>query len=1050
MKFAHIADTHIKNLKYHYEYKIVFEQLYEELKNEQVDYIVHCGDIAHTKTQISPEFVEMCTDFFRNLADIAPTYIILGNHDGNLKNSTRQDALTPIADALEHPKLHLLKESGETTLDDKFTLNVLSVFDPDNWIEPTNYDKINIALYHGSISGCKTDIGWTMEYGENDIGIFDNFDYAFLGDIHKTDQVLDKEGRIRYAGSTIQQNHGETNNKGFLIWEIDNKENFTCRHTVLLNPKPFITIELTKKGRIPRGTNIQEGARLRLVTNNNLPLDKLRKAIDVAKMRFKPESITFLNRSAGERGTIEDKNNQLIKENLRDISVQEDLIAKYLKDYEADQETLDKVFDLNRKYNTLAEESEEVSRNIKWKINSFEWDNLFNYGEGNKINFDNLNGIVGIFGKNYSGKSSIIDGLLYTIYNSTSKNERKNLNVINQSKDGCFGKIKISVGDDTYHIERSSEKHIKRLKGEETLEAKTNVEFNSESAVTQEASNHNGLSRNGTDKNIRKMFGSLDDFLLTSMSSQLGALSFINEGSTRRKEILAKFLDLEVFEKKFKMAKEDVTDLRGALKRLEGKEFDQDIEAAEIELQMNIDQTQKQETKCESLKTEASSVKKEIKTLEEKIDSIPAEIIDIVKVKNLLQMKVDETTMLVKESNNLKKDCEEKTTLYKKIDKFLASFDIEELQVKKGLILEKSKALEEISTKIKDEENEHESAEKKVELLLEVPCGEEYSHCRFIRDAYSAKKRIPELKNKLFILNNQGKQFVDSIEELKPEAVDEHINKYEQVLERKNQLANQITQNKLQVEKNSSKKLQIEYEVGSLEEKIAEYEENKDAIENLEHLITEKIEKKALFKRKTSNFEHCRSKILNLYKEHGSLGQKLDNLLTQKQELADLRQEYTAYDLLLRCTHSNGIAYDIIKRKLPIINDEISKVLASVVEFEIFFESEDKKLDIFIKHPQYEPRPIEMGSGAEKTIAAMAIRLALLSVSSLPKSNIFIMDEPATALDAENMDGFVRILDMVKNYYQTILLISHVDDLKDIADISIDIEKKRGFAHVNY
>jgi exonuclease SbcC len=128
----------------------------------------------------------------------------------------------------------------------------------------------------------------------------------------------------------------------------------------------------------------------------------------------------------------------------------------------------------------------------------------------------------------------------------------------------------------------------------------------------------------------------------------------------------------------------------------------------------------------------------------------------------------------------------------------------------------------------------------------------------------------------------------------------------------------------------------------------------------------------------------------------------------------------------------------------------VSKVLANIVEFEIFFESEGRKLDIFIKHPQYEPRPIELGSGAEKTIAAMAIRLALLSVSSLPKSNIFIMDEPATALDAENMDGFIRILDMVKNYYQTILLISHVDSLKDIADVAIDIDKKEGFAHVNY
>ena len=190
MRFAHLADTHIKNLKYHYEYKTVFEQLYKNLREQNVDYIVHCGDIAHTKTQISPEFVEMATDFFRNLGDIAPTYIILGNHDGNLKNSSRQDAITPIIDALAHPNVHLLKNSGEVVLDNDFSLNVLSVFDTDNWMDPTNYDRVNIALYHGSISGCQTDIGWTMEFGEHDISIFNNFDYAFLGDIHKTNQAL--------------------------------------------------------------------------------------------------------------------------------------------------------------------------------------------------------------------------------------------------------------------------------------------------------------------------------------------------------------------------------------------------------------------------------------------------------------------------------------------------------------------------------------------------------------------------------------------------------------------------------------------------------------------------------------------------------------------------------------------------------------------------------------------------------------------------------------------------------------------------------------------
>ena len=146
MKFAHIADTHIRNLRYHKEYKVVFKQLYESLREEKVDYIIHCGDIAHTKTQISPEFVDLCSDFFRNLADIAPTYIILGNHDGNLKNTGRLDALTPIVEALEHPSLHLLKNSQEVYLRDGFALNVLSVFDEDGWEDPS---RINLKLPDG-------------------------------------------------------------------------------------------------------------------------------------------------------------------------------------------------------------------------------------------------------------------------------------------------------------------------------------------------------------------------------------------------------------------------------------------------------------------------------------------------------------------------------------------------------------------------------------------------------------------------------------------------------------------------------------------------------------------------------------------------------------------------------------------------------------------------------------------------------------------------------------------------------------------------------------
>ena len=146
--------------------------------------------------------------------------------------------------------------------------------------------------------------------------------------------------------------------------------------------------------------------------------------------------------------------------------------------------------------------------------------------------------------------------------------------------------------------------------------------------------------------------------------------------------------------------------------------------------------------------------------------------------------------------------------------------------------------------------------------------------------------------------------------------------------------------------------------------------------------------------------------------------------------------------------HANGIAYDVIKKKIPVINQEIAKVLANIVEFEVSFDSNGNKLDIFIKHPKHDPRPIEMASGAEKTMGAIAIRLALLSVSSLPKGDLFVLDEPGTALDEENMEGFIRILELIKVYFKNVLLISHLESLKDCVDMQITIDKSGHYAKV--
>ena len=145
----------------------------------------------------------------------------------------------------------------------------------------------------------------------------------------------------------------------------------------------------------------------------------------------------------------------------------------------------------------------------------------------------------------------------------------------------------------------------------------------------------------------------------------------------------------------------------------------------------------------------------------------------------------------------------------------------------------------------------------------------------------------------------------------------------------------------------------------------------------------------------------------------------------------------------------NGIAYDVIKKKLPVINQEIAKVLSNLTTFEVFFEENGNRLDIFIKHPEHEHRPLSMASGAEKTMAAMAIRLAFLAVSNLPTSDIMVLDESGTALDEEHLQSFTHLLDMIKGYFKTILLISHLDSLKDVVDTTLDISKKEGFAFIN-
>ena len=274
------------------------------------------------------------------------------------------------------------------------------------------------------------------------------------------------------------------------------------------------------------------------------------------------------------------------------------------------------------------------------------------------------------------------------------------------------------------------------------------------------------------------------------------------------------------------------------------------------------------------------------------------------------------------------------------------------------------------------------------------------------------------------------------------------IQKFDELVEIKINLQNQMPTKELLVENLISKKSLVQHDFKELKIQESFYEENREVIENLENILRQKGDKQKLLIEKNSQLEFCENTLLDLYRSHGYFEQQVESYEEKERNLINYRDDYEAHDLYMKCMHPNGIAYDIIKKSLPTINSEISKILANIVDFQVCFETEDNRLDIYIQQPDRDASPLEMASGAEKTVAAMAIRLAFTNISSLPKSQIFVLDEPGTSLDEERMEGFVRILDVTSSIFKTVILISHLDSLKDAADSIINIEKKDGYANV--
>ena len=1053
MKIAHVSDIHIRNLKFHEDYKRVFDDFYRKLEDLNVDIVVNTGDTAHTKTNISPEFVSMASNFFSGVsARVKHQIVVLGNHDLNLMNGDREDAISPIVSALDLPNLYLLTNSvpfiATRGPDDNEFEHVrfwnFGIADTENWPRPPySKDDINIGLFHGSVRNCVTDSLFRMTHVEYDHDIFEGLDFAMLGDIHKRQSFSD--GRVWYAGSMIQQNFGEDPDKGFLLWDIKGKNDWSVEFVELKGNRRFYTVKLPDSLVLPE-MSIEPDSRVRISPPRSLTLVEQKAVEKLAKKKWNPHDIITLGVKNSGQSSAEVDGKTMNVENLRDVTVQENLLRSYLSGKNIDGEVLNRILGLNRKYQVTVEQKEDMARGVNWRITKMGWNNLYNYGEGNVIDFSQVKGLTGIFAPNASGKSGMIDVITVGMFDSNTKEVPKNIHLVNDNKDNAIMIVEAVANGERYTITRNIERIKNVRKGQETQWGKTSLDFvrhdkdgGEEKLVCE--------SRPDTEKQIRRRFGSFDDFMLTSLFAQWDPMDLIMCKETDRKRILFRFLDLDIFEEKSKLAKDENKQWTEKLADLEENNYEalheklkneEIVDEAEM---LNLEVLHgAQEDKVTDLHNRIEELSRSIIPISSAYQKVEANSIvgmetalkeAVINVENLEQIAAENQAIVDKKREALKEYNED--YLDKQIEK------LEELEA----------ALNGVQITMKEHQWHVDERKKQSALLDKVPCGDTFPTCQFLVNAFKAKEELPEHLKEVIDLDIEVQRLRGEIIKLEPYRVQKDL-----YVTKMRELEKDVDKLKFCLLKVENGKLIIgkyEAEIAQAKLELERYEQVKRDLEKNELVQHEIGEKKDELAQAEKGLKSWEGKIAELHRKMGSREADIERLEKAISQIKEIRETCSAFEHFIDAMGKDGIALQVLKQKLPVINEEINKILQSATEFgvHIEYDNEDQSIRLYIQYGQYKSRLLELGSGAEKFLASVAIRSALLSISNLPRSNMFIIDEGFGKLDPQNLEAVSRMFDYLKTAFDHVIVISHSEIMKDLVDNMVEItQDDEGYAHV--
>ncbi len=760
-------------------------------------------------------------------------------------------------------------------------------------------------------------------------------------------------------------------------------------------------------------------------TPENFTPEKIRRVKAYFQDKYKTKNIQVITKSLTSTSNINLESLEA-SDSILDQQYQKKLMKDFIKENQI-QTKWELVDRLDNKVNSSIDKLKENKvRYNKWYIKKIEFSNFLSFGDDNVIDYTTLDGITVIEStpKNFGGKStSSVDLLMFLFFNSTTKT-KTGAEIFNKfsDKDEVSVRGEITIDGDDYVIERKLSRKKSRA-GEFTVTNKLEFYKKNEDGTIE---NLSGEQRRETEAFISSAIGSEEDFLTTIVTTGNNLEQLIESKPTARGQILTKFMGLESLRSKEEIAKEMYNDWS---RKLVSNTYN--ITQLEIDNETFTDSITNSENEIERLNIDLSNFEKELKKLEKRRDDtlssrnndVDKELINTNPI--LLQREINDLLSLKKTSQ---KNADDVNVV--EPSKYYNEDDHSELTKQKN----------KLNTDLILLQKEILAKEKLIKQFEEgsvcPTCNRALEDVDHTDEIESIKKEIEELKKNESKLNDE----IEKVE--KDESIYVTLKTEFDTYER----------NKLRKARYELEVEQKQLEIDSKQLKLDKYDDNKKKLEENQKIDAEIISIRTKIETANGNIRVTTKTIeghntnITLMNEKIKVNNELIVKIKSEEELLSVFKTY------LTIYGKNGISKVIMKNMIPLINQELYRLLVDSCHFILELNVNDKNEVEFIMIDTETRiiKPLNAGSGYERTISSLALRSVLTKISSLPKPNIVVMDEVFGKVADENLEMVGEFFKKIKDYFEHIIVISHNPLIRNWSDNIIMIKKDSNISTIDF